>query len=81
MRRFQLYRPNPPEGYREAGIAAAPDEVQLEGVEFSDGTVAIRWMTDFRSFSNWENFDTFYKVHGHPEYGTDIHWLDEPSES
>jgi hypothetical protein len=76
VRRFQLYRPEPPEGYRESGVANAAHEVQLEGVVFSDGTVAIRWLTEFRSVSIWADFATFEKVHGHPEYGTVVKWLD-----
>lgn len=81
MRRFKVYRPNPPEHYREGGFANAPDEVQFEGVEFSDGAVAVRWMTECRSTSIWNTLDDLMTVHGHPEYGTDIHWLDEPCES
>ena len=77
MRRFKCYRPDPPEGYRESGVANAPDEVQFEGIEFSDGTCAVRWLTQFRSVSVWESFATLENVHGHPEYGTVIEWLDE----
>lgn len=81
MRRFKVYRPNPPEHYREGGFANAPDEVQFEGVEFSDGTVAVRWMTERRSTSLWTSLEDLMAVHGHPEYGTLVDWLDEPSES
>ena len=81
MRRFKVYRPNPPEHYREGGFANAPDEVQFEGVEFSDGTVAVRWMTECRSTSIWNTLDDLMTVHGHPEYGTIVNWLDEPGES
>ena len=81
MRRFKVYRPNPPEHYREGGFANAPDEVQFEGVEFSDGTVAVRWMTERRSTSLWASLEDLMAVHGHPEYGTLVNWLDEPSES
>ena len=35
MRRFKVYRPNPPESYRESGAANPPEEVQFEGVVFS----------------------------------------------
>jgi hypothetical protein len=80
VRRFQLYRPNPPAEYREKGIAAAPNEVQLEGVVFGDGTVSVRWCTAFKSFSNWDSWETFEHVHGHPEYGTVVRWLDEPTQ-
>lgn len=80
MRRFKVYRPNPPEHYREGGFANAPDEVQFEGVEFSDGTVAVRWMTERRSTSLWGSLEDLMAVHGHPEYGTVVNWLDEPNE-
>lgn len=76
MRRFRCYRPHPPEGYREQGVANPPDEVQFEGVEFSDGSVAIRWLTEFRSTSVWASWADAEHVHGHPEYGTVIEWLD-----
>jgi len=76
IRRFECYRPNPPEGYREQGVANLPEEVQFEGVVFSDGTVCIRWLTQFRSHSVWQSWDDVEKVHGHPEYGTEIRWLD-----
>lgn len=81
MRRFRVYRPNPPEAYREGGFANAPDEVQFEGVEFSDGTVAVRWLTERRSTSLWANLEDLMAVHGHPEYGTLVDWLDEPSDN
>lgn len=77
MRRFRIFRPNPPEDYQATGVANAPDEVQLEGCVFGDGTVAIRWLTEYRSFSNWADFASFEAVHGHPEYGTVVEWLDD----
>ena len=77
MRRFECYRPEPPDGYRESGVANAPDEVQFEGVMFSDGTCVVRWMTVYRSHSVWASLSDLLAVHGHPEYGTEIRWLDE----
>jgi hypothetical protein len=59
-------------------VANAPDEVQFEGVVFSDGTCAVRWLTAFRSTSVWDSWEDLEKVHGHPEYGTVIEWLDDP---
>lgn len=76
MRRFEVYRPCPPEDYRAQGAANAPDEVQFEGVVFSDGTVCVRWLTLYRSHSVWASFDDLAAIHGHPEYGTRIEWLD-----
>lgn len=80
MRRFEGYRPHPPEEYYQQGAANAPDEPQYEGVVFSDGTVAVRWLTQFRSHSIWTDWESFYQIHGHPEYGTVIKWLDETRE-
>jgi len=76
LRRFQLYRRNPPEAHTLGGYANPPESVQLEGIQFSDGTVAIRWLTPLRSTSVWANFDTFDRVHGHPEYDSELRWLD-----
>lgn len=76
MKRFVGFRHNPPAEYYANGCANAPTEAQYEGVVFSDGTVAIRWLTLYGSCSVWASYDDFYKVHGHPEYGTDIKWLD-----
>jgi len=76
MKRFAIYRPNPPSDYIEKGHANAAEEVQCEGVVFSDGTVSVRWLTKYRSFSNWPDWENFYQVHGHPEYGTVVKWID-----
>jgi hypothetical protein len=80
MKRFIGYRPNPPEDYISRGVAVGPDEPQYEGVLFSDGTVVCRWLTQYRSHSVWTSWDDFYQVHGHPEYGTVIKWLDPVGE-
>ena len=76
MRRFQVYRREPPAEYRDQGTANAPDEAQFEGIVFSDGTVAVRWLTMHRSTSLWPDLETLEKVHGHPEYETAWRWLD-----
>lgn len=77
MKRFIGFRPNPPAEYYEQGAANPPDEPQYQGVVFDDGTVAVRWLTKYRSTSVWADYDSFYEIHGHPEYGTEITWLDE----
>lgn len=76
MRRFEGYRSHPPEDYVTKGITNAGADKDYEGVIYSDGTVAIRWMTKYQSHSVWPDWDTFYYVHGHPEYGTAIRFLD-----
>jgi hypothetical protein len=78
VRYFIGYRPEPPADYIERGVAAPPDEPQYEGVVFTDGSVALRWRTEYKSTSVWTCYQDFYHVHGHPEYGTRIEWLDDP---
>ena len=72
MRTFRGYRPEPPSDYMNKGITNGGWQPDYEGVIFSDGTVVIRWLTAFRSHSVWPDYETFYQVHGHPEYGTRI---------
>ena len=47
--------------------------------QFSDGTVAVRWLTPNRSTVVWASLDDFKAVHvdSHPTYGTEIVWSDE----
>lgn len=71
-RTFKGFRPLPPEEYAEKGITNSGDSPDYEGVIFSDGTVVIRWCTEYKSHSVWDNYEDFYQVHGHPEYGTKI---------
>jgi hypothetical protein len=75
MRTFRLYRRNPPAQHLAGGYANTPEEPQLEGVEFADGTVVVRWLTHLQSHSIWPDFETFDKVHGHPEYDSELAWL------
>jgi hypothetical protein len=77
MKRFRGYRERPPEEYYDQGAANAPQDVQYEGVVFTDGTVAVRWLTDFKSHAIWPDWESFFQIHGHPEYGTVIEWLDD----
>jgi hypothetical protein len=74
-RLFAGYRSKPPEGYDQTltNGGAAPD---YEGVLFADGSVVVRWLTQYRSTSVWNNWDDFMHVHGHPEYGTYISFQD-----
>lgn len=81
MNRFVGYRPNPPAEYVEKGLANQPDEPQYEGVVWENGSVTVHWLTRFSSHSTFLNFDNFWHIHGHPEYGTTIEWLDgEPAQ-
>ncbi len=77
MKGFMGYRDTPPESYSaaDAGLTNLGQLPDYEGVIFEDGTVAVRWLTAYRSHVIWPNYDTFYAVHGHPEYGTRIEWF------
>lgn len=65
------------ENYNEA------DQVQFEGVEFSDGRVVIRWCAATKSCSVWDSMEDLKKVHiyAHPDYGTKIIWQNGLMES
>lgn len=76
VRIFTGYRPSPPEEYREKGITNAGLTADYEGAIFTDGTVVVRWLTEYRSHSVWACWNDFYQVHGHPEYGTKIEFED-----
>lgn len=77
MRRFTAYRPNVPDTHTE-DQRNAPDEVQYEGVIFTDGTCVLRWRTAVNSCSVWDSFNAAMRIHGHPEYGTRIVFHDSP---
>ena len=74
MRLFTVYRPNIPEGTHDENQANGPLEPQFQGVEFDSGLVVIKWLTAISSVSIFEDMDAMLKIHGHPEYGTEIHF-------
>jgi hypothetical protein len=65
-------KPNPQSA--AAGIINDADEPQFQGVVFDDGTVAVRWLTTFRSHSTWANYRSFFRVHV-AQQGTRIEWV------
>lgn len=75
MKRFTMYRRNVPETHDE-NQRNPPDEPQFEGVVFSDGRVALRWLTAKRSVSVWDSLDDMLAIHGHPEYDSELVWHD-----
>jgi hypothetical protein len=81
MKTFTVYRRGDLSQTHNTDQANAPDEPQFEGVIFSDGRVAIRWLTACRSVSVWDSIDDAFRVHGHPEprYGTSIVWHSGPA--
>jgi hypothetical protein len=61
-------------GFRPAGppteLFPDPDRPAFEGVEFDDGTVAVRWLSSAASTSVWPDLATFLAVHGHSEFAS-----------
>ncbi len=81
VRRFTMYRRAVPLETHDENQRNAPDEPAFEGVVFSDGTVALRWCTAVRSTSVWASLDDALKIHGHPEYQSELVWHDPQSAS
>ncbi len=53
------------------------NEPQFQGCVFDDGTCVIRWLTKTRSTSFWNNLEDMLEIHGHPEYDSELVWLDK----
>jgi hypothetical protein len=81
MRRFNGYRPYPTQEFIDNGwtntLTSASKDPDYQGIEFDDGVVSVRWITQYRSTSHWDNMDTFMMVYGHPDSETYIEWLDK----
>lgn len=68
MRRFVLNRKEDVSGISGTGVV-------VEGVEFSDGSVALRWLGDRPSLVFWKNIEDAISIHGH-EGKTLVEWID-----
>lgn len=70
MRRFYFDRTNDVSGTSGTGTVA-------EGVQFSDGRVALRWITDDKPGSTviYDSIDDAQAIHGHGD-GTKVVWID-----
>ena len=67
-RRFVLVRKVDVSGISGTGLVA-------EGVQFTDGTCAIRWRGARRSTVLWNSIEDVEAIHGH-EGATVIEWVD-----
>ena len=77
MRRFIMYRKGDIAATDNELQANSPDEPQFEGIVFSDGTCVVRWLTLKRSTSVWNNLKDMLEIHGHPEYNSELIWLND----
>lgn len=72
MRRFILLRQEDVSGVSGTGCVA-------EGAQFTDGTVALRWIVgEHRSTVLWESMESVEAIHGH-DGRTQVIWLDARS--
>lgn len=69
-RRFVLIRETDPSGVSGIGTVA-------EGVQFSDGTIALRWRGPHPATAVWNSITNVLAVHGHTG-ATAARWLDQP---
>ena len=68
MRKFRLKRNEDFSGISGTGYVT-------EGVIWSDGTVAMRWLTDVSSHCYYNSIDDVIKIHGH-EGRTVVEYVD-----
>jgi hypothetical protein len=66
MRAFHLIRHVDPTGVSGTGVVA-------EGVEFTDGTCAMKWRTRYASTAIYASADDLMEIHGHGG-NTEIVW-------
>jgi hypothetical protein len=82
MKRFTVYRLGDLSETHNADQANPADAPQFEGVVFSDGTCAVRWLTACASTSCWDSFEAMWRIHGHTDpnskHGTKIVWHEGP---
>jgi hypothetical protein len=71
MRRFYLVRTVDVSGVSGTGIVA-------EGVQFHDGSVAVRWRSEHPSTVTWARIEDAMVVHGHDGL-TKFEWVDDPA--
>jgi len=68
MRRFNLVRLEDETGISGTGLIT-------EGVEFSDGTCIMRWLTDTSSIAYYASAEDVIAIHGHAGK-TILQWID-----
>jgi len=81
MRRFVMYRRGDISATHNEKQVNNPEEPQFQGIVFDDGVCVIRWLTATKSTSVWNSFEEMMEIHGHPEYESELIWLDgDPNE-
>ncbi len=68
LKRFVLNRKEDVAGISGTGIV-------VEGVQFSNGKVALTWLGEHQSVVFWDNMDDVIATHGH-NGKTVVEWID-----
>jgi hypothetical protein len=68
MKRFHLFRNKDYSGVSGVGVVA-------EGVEFTDGTVAMKWLSNISALTVFQSIYDVEKIHGH-RGSTEVVWID-----
>ena len=68
MRRFILIRNEDVSGTSGTGVVA-------EGVQFSNGSVTLTWLSHLHSVTYFSCIDVLKNIHGH-EGRTEVQWID-----
>lgn len=68
-RRFLLERQEDLTGTSGTGIVA-------EGIEFSNGTVVLHWISQLMAINIYDNIKVCIELHGH-DNRTSIKWIDQ----
>ena len=70
LRRFVLQR--------DKDMSATSGEgIVVEGVQFTDGKVVVKWRTPVSSITIWDNIESAALIHGHGG-NTFVRWIDPP---
>jgi hypothetical protein len=69
MRRFYFIRQMDVSGFSGTGAV-------VEGAQFSDGSVHVRWLTFLSSESRFQSIDDAIAIHGH-DGATNLVWVDD----
>jgi hypothetical protein len=69
MKRFHLFRHKDCSGISGVGVVA-------EGVEFSDGKVAMKWIGRISAVTIFESIEDVERIHGHAG-STEVVWIED----
>lgn len=73
-RRFVLYREQDVSGVSSQYISKEP-AVVAEGVQFTNGRIALTWLSPLITVAAYDSMEVVEKLHGH-NGATKVYWVD-----